>query len=184
MGPMTPQTAENPVLLTVSGLALSRGGRMLAEGLDFTLARGGVLLVRGPNGAGKSSLLLTLAGILRPEAGTVAWGFGDAAGLHMLGHQAALKPRLTLAETLRFWRTMNGPGPLSIETALETIGLGGAGNDAGNEPLACEPAHCQFQKRVPARRRKGGEPLDDAPVALGEHTAVTRRAVGEPRSGR
>ena len=127
MGAMTPQMAENAALLTVSGLSLSRGGRMLASGLDFNLARGGVLLVRGPNGAGKSSLLLTLAGVLRPAAGTVRWFFDDGPGIHVVGHQAALKPRLTLAETLGFWRTLNGPGEMAVDRALETVGLGGLG---------------------------------------------------------
>jgi len=127
MAAMTPQTAENPLLLTVSGLSLSRGGRLLASGLEFNLARGGVLLVRGPNGAGKSSLLLTLAGVLRPTAGTVRGQLSDGPGIHVLGHQAALKPRLTLMETLSFWRTLNGPGHLSVDAALDTVGLGGLG---------------------------------------------------------
>ena len=35
-----------------------------------------MLLVRGPNGAGKSSLLLALAGILRPEAGQIEFATG------------------------------------------------------------------------------------------------------------
>jgi heme exporter protein A len=127
MGAMTPQTAETPALSTVSGLELSRGGRLLAQGLDFNLPRGGVLLVLGPNGAGKSSLLLALAGILRPGAGTIHWELRETRAIHLLAHQAALKPRLTLAETLRFWRTMNGPGEMAVETALETVGLGGLG---------------------------------------------------------
>ncbi len=33
---------------------------------------GGVLLVRGPNGSGKSTLLRCLAGLLRPDGGTIA----------------------------------------------------------------------------------------------------------------
>jgi heme exporter protein A len=127
MGPMTPQTSENPALLAVSGLSLSRGGRVLVTGLDFNLPRGGVLLVRGPNGAGKSSLLLALAGVLRPDAGTLRWNLGGAPGIHVLGHQPALKPRLTLGETLRFWRTLNGPGEMTVEDALASVGLGGLG---------------------------------------------------------
>jgi len=129
MGAMTPQTTEIPALLTVSGLSLSRGGRMLATGLDFNLPRGGVLLVRGPNGAGKSSLLLTLAGVLRPAAGRITFGVGDAPRpdgpvLHLLPHSSAVKPRLTLAETLSFWRTVNGPGEMAVDAALDAVGLG------------------------------------------------------------
>ena len=81
---------------------LSRGGRLLFEGIGFALAPGELLLLRGPNGAGKSSLLLTLAGMLRP--GNRRRSTGDAEEpppLHLLGHQPAVKPRLTLAENLQ-----------------------------------------------------------------------------------
>ena len=41
------------------------------RGLALHVAPGGALLLLGPNGAGKSTLLRVLAGLLRPEAGTV-----------------------------------------------------------------------------------------------------------------
>lgn len=121
-----------PPLLSVESLALSRGGRRLFADLSFVLRPGELLLLRGPNGAGKSSLLLALAGVLRPEAGRIAWAGEEPPRLHVVGHQAGVKPRLTLAETVRFWRTVNGPGAVSPEAALEAVGLGGLGGlDAG-----------------------------------------------------
>ncbi|RMD77830.1 MAG: ABC transporter ATP-binding protein [Gammaproteobacteria bacterium] len=73
---------EAPPLLEARGLALARGGRPLCRGLDLALRPGELWAVLGPNGAGKSSLLLALAGLLRPQAGAVllegrplgAWG--------------------------------------------------------------------------------------------------------------
>lgn len=46
-----------------------------ARGIDveFDVAAGEVLAVVGPNGAGKSSVLHVIAGLLRPDAGTVSW---------------------------------------------------------------------------------------------------------------
>jgi heme exporter protein A len=124
---MTPGTP----LLTVRDLALSRGGRRLFEGLGFTLTAGGMLLLRGPNGAGKSSLLLALAGVLRPERGGIDWG-GEPPPMHLLAHAAGVKPRLTLAENLDFWRRVNGAGGLATTDALDRVGLGGLGHlDAG-----------------------------------------------------
>jgi heme exporter protein A len=115
-------------LLTVTDLALSRGERQLFSGLGFALGAGELLLIRGPNGAGKSSLLLTLAGILRPDRGTIQWSGGDEAGpLHLLGHLSGIKPRLTLSENLVFWREVNGPTGLHAEAALAAAGLGGLG---------------------------------------------------------
>lgn len=119
-------------LLTVENLALSRGGRALFAGVGFTLGRGSLLLLRGPNGAGKSSLLLTLAGVLRPEAGRIDWHAEYAPQLHIVGHQPGVKTRLTLAENLAFWRAVNGPTGLMPEAALEAVGLDHiAGLDAG-----------------------------------------------------
>lgn len=119
---MPPPDAPPPALLTASGLALSRGGRTLFSGLDITLPAGGIVLVRGPNGAGKSSLLLALAGILRCDAGRIDRG-EEPPPLHLLTHQAALKPRLTVAENLDFWRRVNGPTGIPVAAALDTVGL-------------------------------------------------------------
>ncbi|MBI4922128.1 MAG: heme ABC exporter ATP-binding protein CcmA [Devosia nanyangense] len=115
-------------LLTVTDLALSRGERQLFSGLGFAVSAGELLLIRGPNGAGKSSLLLTLAGILRLDRGTIGWAGGDErAPLHLLGHLSGIKPRLTLSENLVFWRAVNGPTGLAPEAALDATGLGGLG---------------------------------------------------------
>jgi heme exporter protein A len=129
-----------PHSLRVSGLAVARDGRTLLDEISFTVGPGGVLLVRGPNGAGKSSLLLTLAGILRPGAGTIDFGAGDehaGEALHFLGHLNAVKPRLTLAENLRFWMALyqgSGPEPgPAVSGALAIVGLGGLDDhDAGH----------------------------------------------------
>jgi heme exporter protein A len=111
-------------LLSVASLALTRGDRRLFAGVDFAVGPGELLLLRGPNGAGKSSLLLALAGVLRPEAGRIERGDEP---LHLLGHLSGVKARLTLAENLRFWRAVNGPNGIAAETALERVGLGGLG---------------------------------------------------------
>ena len=112
-------------LLEVSGLTLSRGGRVLIDEMNLALSAGQTLLVRGPNGAGKSSLLLALAGVLRPEAGRIDWHLGETPQIHYFGHATALKPHLTLTETLNFWRAVNGPGDTRPAAALEQVGLGG-----------------------------------------------------------
>jgi heme exporter protein A len=128
---MAAMTAPDP-LLTVENLALSRGGRALFADVGFSLRPGGLLLLRGPNGAGKSSLLLTLAGVLRPEAGRIDWLAEEPPRVHIVGHQSGVKTRLTLLENLGFWRAVNGPTGISPEAALETVGLGAIGGlDAG-----------------------------------------------------
>ncbi|MGP9614955.1 MULTISPECIES: ATP-binding cassette domain-containing protein [unclassified Brachybacterium] len=57
--------------LRARDLRLARGGRVLLDHVDLTLAPGERLAVVGENGRGKTTLLEALAGILEPDAGTV-----------------------------------------------------------------------------------------------------------------
>jgi len=57
--------------LVAKGLAGGYSHRTLFDSLDLTVAPGDVIGVVGVNGAGKSTLLRLLAGILRPQEGSV-----------------------------------------------------------------------------------------------------------------
>ena len=113
-----------------SDLACVRGERLLFRGLGFTLAPGGALVLTGPNGSGKSSLLRLMAGLLPPAAGTLTWDgqpVGDApeaqrARLAFLGHQDALKPTLTVRETLDLHARLHGQRA-DAAAALDTLGV-------------------------------------------------------------
>ncbi|OYV32801.1 MAG: heme ABC exporter ATP-binding protein CcmA [Rhodospirillales bacterium 20-64-7] len=117
--------------LVVDALALSRGQRLLIEGLDVSVAAGEALIVTGPNGAGKSTFLRALAGLLVPAAGRI-WLEGapdpdDAVPVHAhyIGHQEASRGMLTAAENLAFWAAVlgTGEGGADARAALETFGL-------------------------------------------------------------
>ncbi|GAA2038570.1 ATP-binding cassette domain-containing protein [Terrabacter terrae] len=62
--------------LSVSGLRVARGGRVVIEGLDLTVARGSVTTLMGRNGAGKSTLLGAVAAQHPLAAGRVRVGAG------------------------------------------------------------------------------------------------------------
>ena len=57
--------------LLARGLAAAHGARTLFSGLDLIVAPGDVIGLVGVNGAGKSTLLRMLAGLERPEAGSI-----------------------------------------------------------------------------------------------------------------
>jgi heme exporter protein A len=102
--------------LTLSAVDLSciRGGREVFCRLGFEVAAGEALAITGRNGAGKSSLLRILAGLLQAAKGQITLRGDDqserslAEQAHYLGHRDALKPNLTVAENLAFWRDFLG----------------------------------------------------------------------------
>ncbi|HEX8957320.1 MAG TPA: ABC transporter ATP-binding protein, partial [Burkholderiaceae bacterium] len=59
-------------MMKIRGLDLQIGKRKLLSGLDLSLEAGQCWLVVGRNGAGKSTLLRALAGLRKPERGSVA----------------------------------------------------------------------------------------------------------------
>src|SRR6478735_1550580 len=108
-----------------------RGGREVFSGLDFEAASGEVLAVTGPNGAGKTSLLRLIAGLLVPAGGSVGLEGGDTEltlpeQSHYLGHRDALKPALSVAENLSFWRDFLGGAAGDLGRCLSAVGLGHA----------------------------------------------------------
>ncbi len=113
------------------GLACRRGERLVFQELDFALEPGGALLLTGPNGSGKSSLLRMMAGLTPPLRGALTWdgaAIGDDPGahrerLHFVGHQDALKPVLTVAETLAFAAALREVPSDRVLPALERFHL-------------------------------------------------------------
>ncbi len=58
-------------MLAAENLTLTRGGKPVVASISAALTPGTITAIVGPNGAGKSSLLLGLAGLLDPAAGSV-----------------------------------------------------------------------------------------------------------------
>ena len=90
-------------MLTLTDMAVSRGGVPLLEGLSFSVAAGEALVLRGANGIGKTSLLRTLAGLQPPLAGSF-----EAPDPAYAAHADGVKATMTVAETLRFWAAAFG----------------------------------------------------------------------------
>ena len=57
--------------LEASGASVRLGGRLVVDGVDLLVRPGTVTALIGPNGAGKSSLIRTLAGTQRADAGRI-----------------------------------------------------------------------------------------------------------------
>lgn len=100
-------------LLTLTGIAGARGGRMLFEGIDLSVGAGAAVAVGGANGSGKTTLLRIAAGLLAPVAGTAV----RSGRIAWLGEAAALDGERTLVEALAFWARADGPGRTAARVA-------------------------------------------------------------------
>jgi len=68
-------------LLEVRGIETRYGNIRALKGIDLSVRAGSVACIIGANGAGKTTLLKTIAGLLAPRAGSIAFLGEDIAGL-------------------------------------------------------------------------------------------------------
>ena len=143
--------------LVADSLVVTRGGRQVLDGVSLAISGGGALSVVGPNGAGKSTLLRTLAGLIRPVSGSVAFeedANDDAEPrerMHLLGHQDAVKSGLSVARNLSFVRDLLG-GDGDVQSALERVGLGALADLPGGVLSAGQKRRLALARLIAAPR--------------------------------
>jgi ABC-2 type transport system ATP-binding protein len=95
--------------LRARGLTKRFGDRVALRDVAFEVAPGELVAIIGPNGAGKTTLLSILAGIQRPDAGTLSKAPDE---IGWVPQQAALYNKLTVEENLSlFARLERCPDP-------------------------------------------------------------------------
>jgi ABC-2 type transport system ATP-binding protein len=111
-----------PLALEIRGL-IKRFDRPAVDGLDLFVRAGEFYALVGPNGAGKTTTLRMIAGLLRPDAGTVRIGGIDALAdpiaakriVAWVSDEPMIYDKLTPREYLEFVA-----GLWSVEPALAT----------------------------------------------------------------
>jgi ABC-2 type transport system ATP-binding protein len=99
-------------MLAVDGVSHRFKDAPVLRDCSFTVPAGAVVALLGRNGAGKTTLLRAVAGLLRPDAGTVTVQ-GQPVGAAVLprigyvGQSATLYPMLTVAQTVRLGARLN-----------------------------------------------------------------------------
>ena len=105
-------------MLEVRSLSFSYRGRPVISGLSFTALPGTVTVLAGPNGSGKSTTLSLIAGILKPDSGTIR---ADAR-IGYVPQGVALFEDMTVLDNLRFFAAeAKAPVPERLPFGLESI---------------------------------------------------------------
>jgi len=86
-------TGSEEIIISIRGLEKSFGNNHVLRGVDLDLYRGENLVVLGRSGTGKSVLIKIIAGLLKPDAGTVIV-LGE--NIVYLGDRALLQLRLKI----------------------------------------------------------------------------------------
>ncbi|HKR09569.1 MAG TPA: ATP-binding cassette domain-containing protein, partial [Gemmatimonadaceae bacterium] len=101
--------------------------------VSLDIYRGETVGVVGRPGSGKTTLLLCLAGLLRPDAGSITW-FGEQVTGHHVPPGLAYVPQrsgyysfLTVREALEYYATLHDLSSANraaqVEAALRDVGL-------------------------------------------------------------
>ncbi len=67
------QTSDALPILKISDLRVAYNARMVLNHINLSMRQGELVGIIGPNGAGKSTLLRSIAGLIRPQAGTISF---------------------------------------------------------------------------------------------------------------
>ena len=124
------ETTTAPTL-RLEKLTVARGARNVVRDVSLEIPGGEITALLGPNGAGKSSLVLAVAGALRPVSGKVLLGEQDvtrrppervrAAGIAVVPEGRRVLPDLTVEDNLRIatYSLSADEAKNGIERALE-----------------------------------------------------------------
>jgi iron(III) transport system ATP-binding protein len=132
------------LMLACRDLGKSFGPVRALEGVNLSAQRGAILAILGPSGCGKTTLLRLLAGLERPDEGSIDIGGRrvDGGGVHlpperrrvgMVFQHYALFPHLNAAENVAFGLPGGKVADRRVQAMLGLVGLGALGHRMPHE---------------------------------------------------
>ena len=132
--------------VTITGVVRRFGEAQVLSGLSLSVAPGELMALLGPSGSGKTTLLRLIAGLDRPDGGTIDLGDRRVAGgstfvpaerrgVGLVFQDWALFPHLSVAANVGFGlpRPERRASP-RIDTALARVGMVGFGDRRPDVP--------------------------------------------------
>ncbi|NHN48894.1 ABC transporter ATP-binding protein [Halostella sp. JP-L12] len=160
-----PDPATDETVLELDGVSKTYGDERVIDDLSLSVADGEILTLLGPSGCGKTTTLRLIAGLERPDAGTVSLdgaavaGRGDFVaperrGVGVVFQEFALFPHMTAEENIAFGLKdrPEDERDARVDEMLDLVGL-----DAHRESRPDELSGGQ-QQRVALARSLAPEP--------------------------
>ena len=137
--------------LCLSDVTVARGGRPVVHDVTLEIPPGEVTALLGPNGAGKSTLVLAVAGVIRPQKGSVT-----LAGRELAGRRPEAIRRAGVAVVPEGRRLLS---ELSVQDNLQVATYALSRDDARTGRDYALELFPELEKRLdtPGRALSGGE---------------------------
>jgi spermidine/putrescine ABC transporter ATP-binding subunit len=130
--------AAGPATVELVGLGKLYGGQAAVRHLDLRIEAGEFVALLGPSGSGKTSILMMIAGFVKPTAGDIKIGPRsvlatppEARDVGVVFQSYALFPHLTVFDNVSFPLEMRGrkraESRTQVEQVLRLVGLEGFG---------------------------------------------------------
>ncbi|MGV0877618.1 ABC transporter ATP-binding protein [Martelella sp. FLE1502] len=177
-------------LLTLEGVCAGYGEASVLDNISFSMAGGDSIALLGRNGVGKSTLMRTLMGLTRHQAGVIRFNGADItslathkrahAGLGWVPQERAMFPSLTVEEHLT---TVARPGDWDLAAVYEVFPrLKERRANMGNQLSGGEQQMLAIARALMTNPRLLllDEPMEGlAPIIIQELTDVVRGLIRE-----
>lgn len=111
-------------ILEATDIEHSYGMVPVLEGVTLGVESGAITALLGPNGSGKSTMIRTLVGLQRPDAGTVSYNGPDRRRtIGYLPQRPSFRSGQSVLDTLTFYASLAGEPPSAAMATLERVGL-------------------------------------------------------------
>jgi len=175
-------------MLEIRDITKSYEGKLLLEGISFTVREGETVCLLGESGSGKSTLLRIIAGLEEAEGGSLWWDGEEISsvpthkrGFGLMFQDYALFPHRSVQGNVAFGLRMQGLPVAEVQartrSALEMVRMVGFESRAVTELSGGE------QQRVALARALAPDPrllMLDEPLGALDH-ALRKQLIGELR---